>query len=30
MQLAGTRRFGVHGVLYDLTRYPAGKGEHVI
>ena len=24
MQLAGTRRFGEHGVLYDLIRYPAG------
>ena len=23
MQLAGTRRFGEHGVLYDLIRYPA-------
>ena len=25
MQLAGTRRFGEHGVLYDLIRYPAGS-----
>lgn len=25
MQLARTRRFGEHGVLYDLIRYPAGK-----
>lgn len=23
MELAGTRRFGEHGVLYDLIRYPA-------
>lgn len=22
MQLAGTRRFGEHGVLYDLIKYP--------
>ena len=25
MELAGTRRFGAHGVLYDLIRYPAPK-----
>ena len=25
MQLAGMRRFGEHGVLYDLIRYPAGN-----
>ncbi len=25
MTLAGTRRFGEHGVLYDLIRYPAGQ-----
>ena len=23
MELAGTRRFGTHGLLYDLIRYPA-------
>jgi len=23
MKLAGTRRFGTHGLLYDLIRYPA-------
>ena len=23
MELAGTRRFGAHGVLYDLIKYPA-------
>ena len=28
MELSGTRRFGDHGVLYDLIRYPtAPKGE---
>ena len=27
MQLAGTRRFGEHGVLYDLIRYPAESGD---
>ena len=25
MELAATRRFGEHGVLYDLIRYPAGE-----
>ena len=25
MELAGTRRFGEHGVLYDLIRSPAGQ-----
>lgn len=25
MELAGTRRFGEHGVLYDLIRYPAAS-----
>ena len=25
MELAGTRRFGEHGVLYDLIRYPVQK-----
>ena len=25
MTLAGTRRFGEHGVLYDLIRYPEGR-----
>lgn len=27
MQLAGTRRFGEHGALYDLIRYPAESGD---
>ena len=29
MELAGTRRFGEHGVLYDLIKYPdpSGSGE---
>ena len=27
MQLAGTHRFGEHGVLYDLIRYPAESGD---
>ena len=29
MELAGVRRFGTHGVLYDLIRYPdaAGSGK---
>ena len=27
MQPAGTRRFGEHGVLYDLIRYPAESGD---
>ena len=29
MELAGERRFGTHGVLYDLIRYPdaAGSGK---
>ena len=22
MEIAGTRRFGEHGVLYDLIKYP--------
>ena len=27
MELSGTRRFGDHGVLYDLIRYPTpGSG----
>lgn len=26
MELAGTRRFGGHGVLYDLIRYPKADG----
>lgn len=26
MELAGTRRFGEYGVLYDLIRYPNKKG----
>ena len=26
MELAGTRPFGRHGVLYDLIRYPEGGG----
>ena len=25
MKLAGTRRFGTHGLLYDLIRYPETK-----
>lgn len=25
MELAGTRRFGTHGLLYDLIRYPETK-----
>lgn len=25
MKLAGTRRFGTHGLLYDLIRYPENK-----
>lgn len=25
MELAGTRRFGEHGVLYDLIKYPSHK-----
>lgn len=25
MELSGTRRFGEHGVLYDLIRYPAAE-----
>jgi len=25
MELAGTRRFGEHGVLYDLIKYPDGE-----
>jgi len=28
MELAGTRRFGEHGVLYDLIRYPAAAAPH--
>lgn len=27
MQLAGTRRFGSHGQLYELIKYPACAGE---
>ena len=27
MQLAGTRRFGEHGVLYDLIRYPVKSDD---
>ena len=27
MKLAGTRRFGEHGVLYDLIRYPNGADQ---
>ncbi len=27
MELAGTRRFGEHGVLYDLIRYPDRLGR---
>lgn len=27
MELAGTRRFGECGVLYDLIRFPAGKQQ---
>ena len=25
MELASTRRFGTHGLLYDLIRYPETK-----
>ena len=28
MDLAGTRRFGEHGVLYDLIRYPAAMPKN--
>ena len=27
MELAGTRRFGEYGVLYDLIKYPDPKGD---
>ena len=27
MELAGTRRFGEHGVLYDLIKYPETQGS---
>lgn len=27
MELAGTRRFGEHGVLYDLIKYPDAMGS---
>lgn len=26
MELAGTRRFGEYGALYDLIKYPASEG----
>ena len=29
MELAGTRRFGEHGVLYDLIRYPAASSGQI-
>lgn len=28
MEIAGTRRFGEHGVLYDLIRYPAAMPKN--
>ena len=28
MELAGTRRFGDHGALYDLIRYPAAMPKN--
>ena len=30
MEVAGTRSFGEHGVLYDLIRYPASESGNAV